>query len=103
MSMNRNQFLLLSVAAAFALGACAPKLIVRHEDPTHLVAQLSVDGQSTGFLENGRTLTMRVRRGYHTVNAVPRGGDGTNPWSDDGEAWTFYVDRKAEITLLPVQ
>lgn len=98
--MNRS--LLILLAAAFLAVGCAPKLIVRHEDPTYAIVQVRLDGEPIGLLEVGDSHAMRVRRGYHRVEAIPRGADA-NPWAADGEGWTFFVDRKAELTLLPVE
>ena len=93
----------LVILALLALGAtaCAPKLIIRHDDPSVEFVQIRVDGDSEGFLDYGDAMKMRVRRGYHRVEAVPR-GESFNPWAEDGEGWTFYVDRKAELTLMPI-
>ncbi|MFT6398782.1 MAG: hypothetical protein ACJAYU_003544 [Bradymonadia bacterium] len=90
----------LFAAAALALSACAPKLSIRHEDPSYAFVQVRVDGETRGFVAYGTTMSMRLGSGYHMVEAIPR-GEETNPWADDGEGWAFYIDRKAEITLLP--
>lgn len=97
--MNR-QILPLFALVALGISACAPKLSIRHEDPGYAFVQVRVDGETTGFVEYGTTMSLRLARGYHVVETIPRGED-TNPWADDGEGWGFYVDRKAEITLLP--
>lgn len=86
--------------ASLAGGACAPKLVVRNGDPTIAFAQIRVDGESRGFVQTGKEVTLRLPAGYHHVEAVPR-GETTNPWAEDGAGWTVYVDRKAELTLLP--
>ncbi len=97
--MNRLTTSLLALTA-IGLSACAPKLSIRHEDPTHALVQVRVDGATTGFVEYGMTMSLRLPRGYHMVETIPRGED-RNPWADDGDGWSFYLDRKAEITLLP--
>jgi len=94
----RAVFVGLSLLAGSS--ACAPKLIVRHEDPAATFAQIRVDGESRGFVQLGETMTLRPGRGYHRVEAVPR-GETSNPWAADGEGWNVYVDRRAVVTLLP--
>ena len=94
----RAAFVVLSLLSASS--ACAPKLIVRHEDPAATFAQIRLDGESRGFVQLGESMTLRPGRGYHRLEAVPR-GDATNPWAADGEGWSVYVDRRAVVTLLP--
>ncbi len=94
--MNRlTLFLLLG-----AIVGCAPRLSIVHEDPTYEFVMVQVDGETRGFVEYGGALALRVPRGFHRVAAIPR-GETANPWCEDEDEWTFYVDRKAEITLLP--
>lgn len=92
--------LLVPLLLASLAVACAPKLSIVHEDPTHAYVMVQVDGETSGFVEYGRTLSVRVPAGFHQVATIPRGEAG-NPWCEDGDTWTLYVDRKAEITLLP--
>ena len=92
--------LLLPLLIGSLAPACAPKLIIVHEDPTHSYVMVEVDGETSGWVEFGRSLAIRVPQGFHEVVTIPRGGE-SNPWCEDGDSWTFYVDRKAEITLLP--
>lgn len=80
--------------------ACAPKLVVRHEDPTVASVEVRVDGERRGFVSPGDVLRMRLSRGWHTVLAVPEGSD-ENVWSSDGDAWSLYLDKRADLTLLP--
>jgi hypothetical protein len=79
--------------------ACAPKLVVRHEDPTVSSVEIRVDGERRGFVSPGDVLRLRLARGWHTVNAVPEGG-ATNVWSADGAPWSLYLDKRADLTLL---
>lgn len=91
----------LIVVTALGVG-CAPKLVVRHEDPTHSLVHVELDGAPAGFVAFGDRFVTRVARGYHRIETKPQGVD-TNPWAEDGQGWTFYVDRRAELTLLPVE
>jgi hypothetical protein len=83
-----------------ALGACAPQLLVSHDDPMAQAVEIKIDGERAGFLEHGERLTVKLRRGWHHVSTVPEGG-ADNPWAPDGEGWMIYVDRRSEVTLLP--
>lgn len=91
---------LLVAFVCLSAAACSPKLIIRHEDPTVSFVQVRVDQENAGFLDHGGVWRSRVARGYHRVETIPRGAS-ENPWAEDGEGWTIYVDRRAEVTLLP--
>ena len=83
-----------------ALGACAPQLRVSHDDPSAAAVEIKVDGERAGFLSHGERVTVKLRRGWHHVSTIPEGAS-ENPWAPDGEGWMIYVDRRAEVTLLP--
>lgn len=82
------------------LGACAPKLVIRHNAPEHSFVQVRIDEEERGFVEPGTTWRTRVSSGYHRVETIPRGASD-NPWAEDGEGWTLFIERKTELTLLP--
>lgn len=95
--MKRSTLLLFFISLALS---CAPKLSIVHEDPAYDYVLVRVDGETTGFVEYGQTLSVRVTTGFHEVSTTPRGSEA-NPWCEGGNSWILYVDRKAEVTLLP--
>lgn len=90
----------LFVVATTLASACAPKLTVRHEDPAFASVEIRIDGERQGFLTPNDKMTVRLSRGWHEIAAIPE-GETQNPWSETGEPWTLYLDKRAHLTLLP--
>jgi hypothetical protein len=89
-----------ALTLATTLCACAPKLVVRNDDPTTPRAVVQVDGELIGIVDAGDSITVRLDEGMHEVVITPMGSDAI-PWTEDGEPWLLYLDEGAYITLFP--
>jgi hypothetical protein len=88
------------IVLMFGTAGCGPSIVIIHQDPTYPTVQISIDSGKTKTLELGDDISISVSEGSHLVNAVPM-GENRCPWTEDGEGWTIWVEKEAELTLLP--
>ncbi len=100
MNLKKLHVCIPAIALAGLFAACAPRLVIVHQDPSASFVQIRVDDENRGFVEPGSKWRSRVTPGYHRVEAIPR-GESANPWAEDGVGWTVFIERKTELTLLP--
>ena len=93
----------LSVAAlaCLAASACAPQLLVVHEDPYHPVADIWVDGKRAGRVSHGDSMSVRLARGPHVLRAIAP-GEAESPWTRPAKELRLIMDRRATLRLLPM-
>lgn len=82
------------------VSACAPRLVVQHDDPTAGEIEVTVDGTRTRTLRPGNRWKVRLDQGWHEVDVRADGGR-VNPYTDDGDPWVLWHDRGTRITLSP--
>jgi len=83
------------------LAGCSPKLVVHNLDSTYEEVAVQIDQELAGTLSYGESLSERLPRGPHHVDAHPVGQE-FNPWNERGQGWVVYLDEGAYLTLLPV-
>jgi hypothetical protein len=81
--------------------ACSPSITIRHNDPTHRLVQVVINGINEGEISYDDKKSFKVAKGRHKVEITPN-GENINPWTKDNKAWYLFVDRGAELVLLPV-
>lgn len=86
--------------ACLLLSACAPRLIVRHEDPTAGTLEVHIDDERVQTLTPGSRWKVRLSPGWHVVDVRADGGRA-NPYTADGEPWVLWHDRGTQITISP--
>lgn len=80
--------------------ACAPQLLVRHDDPRAGDVDLYIDGRRVATLEPGDRWRGRRKRGFHVVALKAAGSDApARGMPMDG--LDVCLDEKVELTLLP--
>ncbi len=91
----------MCAALACALvSACAPRLVVQHDDPTAGEIEVVVDGSRTRTLWPGNRWKVRLAPGWHEIDVRPD-GSRMNPYTADGEPWVLWHERGTRITLSP--
>ncbi len=93
-------FIVLAITAMSFMSGCSPKITILHQDPTHQNVRIRLDQKDKDTLDFGDKTSFYVSRGAHLIEAIPEGKKQC-PWADDGKGWTIWVDRGAELTLLP--
>jgi hypothetical protein len=88
------------IIIVLGIAGCGPSIEIIHQDPTHPIVQITVDNNRTKTLDYGDDTSVSVSEGPHLVRAVPK-GENQCPWTDDGEGWTIWVEKEAQLTLLP--
>ena len=88
------------IAAVTALlwSACAPKLVVQHDDPLGPPVIVSVTDGPTRTVSPGDSRTLRVRPGMRHIDV--RVAHGDDPWGLPGNGWQVLVDRRLTLTLF---
>lgn len=89
---------LCGVTLALAIGACAPKLVVQHDDILGPAVELRVSAGAPRTIEPGETRTMRVRPGMRHVELQVVEGD--DPWGLPADGWELLVDGRVTLTLF---
>ena len=80
-------------------GCQSSLLVIRHQDPTQPIAEVSIDGVDQGAVRYGEELELRVKPGAHTLSLTPPGSK-TNAWSDDQRPVDFVMDEMCVVTLM---
>ncbi|MCP4677570.1 MAG: hypothetical protein GY854_19060 [Deltaproteobacteria bacterium] len=93
---------ILSLALSVLGLGCAPKIIIRLQDKKYKNVVVKIDDKKVGVLNYGDSLSKKVSKGNHSIDAMPKGSSQC-PWTEDGEGWNVYVDEGATLTLLPVE
>jgi hypothetical protein len=83
-----------------ATGCFAPRLQVRHEDPTAAVVEVRLDDALLGTVAYGESSAFEVDPGLHTLELC-LAGSGDRLWPTDDAERSITIEQDLEITIYP--